>query len=350
LVYHRRKEFGEIFNRVRRSLKEVVATSGEIYIFGASGTGAMEAAVVNLLSPGEPVLVAVGGRFGERWLDLCKCFGARPEYLSVPYGESVPAAAIEQTLKSHPDITSVFTTLTETSTGALMDIKAIGAVTRKLDRLLIVDAVAGLAADECYMDDWQVDVLVGASQKALMAPPGVSFVAVNERGWQRAETARMPRFYFDLKACKKYAADGQTPWTPPINVVVALDVSLGRIVKSGMAAMYAHHRGLAQLAQEGVRKLGLSLFPKFPSCGLTVAAIPEGYDATKIVASVLEKDHLLLANGQGEMRGRIVRIGHMGAYTRQDMLMVIKAFASGCESIGLEVKKEEAVESLRKKL
>ncbi len=335
---------------MRESLKQVVATSGDIYLFGASGTGAMEAAVVNMISPEEDVLVAVCGRFGERWLDLCKRFKARPEYLSVPYGESIPPARIEEVLIKRPEITTVFTTLTETSTGAVMDVKAIGAVTRRLNRILVVDGVAGLAADECYMDDWQIDVLVGASQKALMAPPGVSFIALNGRAWERVQAARMPRFYFDLIACRKYGQDGQTPWTPPINVFVALDQSLGRITRMGMAKVYEHHRALARIMRDGISRVGLDLFPKSPSNALSVAAIPKDYDATKIVAYVLEKHSILFANGQGEMRGRIVRIGHMGAYTEQDMHMACECFARGCESIGLEARKGEPRDTVRKSL
>lgn len=350
LIYHRSKDFAALYDRVKDSLKKVVATDAEIVFFCASGTGAMEAAVVNLLSPNEDVLVAVCGRFGERWLNLCKRYGVRPQYLSVPYGESIPPEKIEELLNTHPEITTVFTTLTETSTGALLDIKRIGAVTRKLGKILVVDGIAGIAADEFYMDDWQVDVLIGASQKALMAPPGVSFLAINRRGEAKAAGSKLPRYYWDLATYKKFASDGQTPYTPAISVFFALDASLSKILKNGMDSVFKHHRKIASALRKGIEKMGLRLFARSPSSALTVIEIGSGVDATKIVASARDNHHILFANGQADLKGRIVRIGHMGEYSSQDILEAIKVFGHGCQSVGLKVDLEDAVAAVEKGL
>ncbi len=350
LVYHRAKEFAEIFNRVRKNLKLVIGTSGEIFFFCASGTGAMEAAVVNLLSPDEDVLVAVCGRFGERWLNICKRYNSRPQFLSVRYGESVEAAQIEEILTAHPEISTVFTTLTETSTGALIDIKAIGAVTRKLDKVLVVDGIAGLAADEFYMDDWNVDVVIGASQKALMSPPGIAFLAINQRGWQKVLEAKLPRFYWDLINYNKFAADGQTPYTPAINIFFTLDVCLNKIIKKGVEGVFNHHREIAGLLRNGIGQMDLKIFPRHTSNALTVIAMPEGIDGTKVVTYVKENHHILFANGQGDLRGRIIRIGHMGEYSKKDMIDALEGFARGCEFAGLKINCEEVIRTVRNKI
>ncbi len=339
LIYHRSKEFGELFTRVCQSLKQIIATDGDIFFFTSSGTGAMEAAVVNLLTPDEEVLVAICGKFGERWLRLCERYTAKPHCLSMRYGESIPPEKVEELLHAHPRITTVFTTLTETSTGALIDIKTIGTITRKLGKVLVVDGIAGLAADKFYMDEWQVDVAIGASQKAFMSPPGLSFLAINKRTWEKVEKAKLPRFYWDLTTYKKFAADGQTPYTPAINIFFALETGVNKILKRGIDAVYNHHYEIAQQLRSDVKKLNLNLFPKYPSNALTVIEMPKDVDGTRIISYVKEKYCILFANGQAELKGRIVRIGHMGEYSKEDILLAIEAFTDGCEAVGLRKKK-----------
>ncbi len=336
LVYHRSREFGELLSRIRNNLAIILGTRGEIFFFTASGTGAMEAAVVNLLSPGEEVLVAVCGKFGERWLKLSERYNLKTYYLTVNYGESIPPERIEEIIVAHPRITTVFTTLTETSTGALMDIKSIGAITRRLDKTLVVDGIAGLGADEFYMDEWNVDVVVGASQKAFMSPPGISFLAIDSRIWNRVEQARLPRFYWDLISYKKFAGEGQTPFTPAINTLFAFEIGVNKIIKKGLPQVYQHHRGLAEILRSEVKKTGLSIFPASPSNALTVIKIPDGIDGTQIVSYVKERHNILFANGQGDLRGKIVRIGHMGEYTSEDIRMAYNAFVEGCGVVGLK--------------
>jgi aspartate aminotransferase-like enzyme len=326
LVYHREASFSAIFESVRKGLQKVMLTKGEVHVFTASGTGAMEAAVVNLISPGDKVLVATCGRFGERWREMALRFGAFVDEMSRPYGESVPVGEIERRLMANDSARCVFTTLTETSTGALNDIKALGVVCHKLNRLLVVDAVAGLGADELRMDDWHVDVTVGGAQKGLAVPPGLSFLALSERAGEQVDRAKAPRFYFDLRAARKYAAKGQTSWTPAISVFYALDLSLKRLNRIGMPRYWREHAAVAEMLRRGVVDMGLSLFPQNPSNALTVIKMPSGVDGTKIVDICKKKDKILLANGQGDMRGKVVRIGHMGPVTKAEMAKVFACF------------------------
>ncbi|MBM3313726.1 alanine--glyoxylate aminotransferase family protein, partial [candidate division WOR-3 bacterium] len=327
LVYHREAAFAQLFASVCQGLRSVMLTKGEVHLLTASGTGAMEAAVSNLISPGEKVVVARAGRFGERWRELCLRFGALVDEMSWPYGESVPPEELERKLLGNDSARCVFTTLTETSTGALSDIKAFGDVCHRLNRVLIVDAVAGLAADELRMDDWRVDVVVGGCQKGLAVPPGVSFIALSERAAERVERAKAARFYFDLRIARRYAEKGQTSWTPAISIVYALDLSLKRLLRAGMDKCWKAHQAVAEMLRGRVQEMGLSLFPKHPSNALTVIKLPAGVDGVRIVDLCKTRDRILLANGQGEMRGKVVRIGHMGPVTKAEMNGVFDCFA-----------------------
>jgi aspartate aminotransferase-like enzyme len=326
LVYHREASFAAIFGSVRKGLQKVMRTKGEVHVLTASGTGAMEAAVSNLVSPGDKVLVATAGRFGERWREINLRFGAFVDELNRPYGESIPPEELERRLLANDSARCVFTTLTETSTGVLHDIKSYGDVCHRLNRILVVDAVAGLGADELRMDDWRVDVTVGGSQKGLAVPPGVSFVALSERAAERIERAKAPRYYFDLRIARRYAAKGQTSWTPAIPIIYALDLSLKRLNRSGMPKCWKAHKQIGDMLRARVARLGLELFPKNPSNALTVVSMPQGVDGAKIVDICKKRDRILLANGQGNMRGKIVRIGHMGPATKAEMARVFGCF------------------------
>jgi aspartate aminotransferase-like enzyme len=297
-----------------------------VHVLTASGTGAMEAAVVNLVSPGEKVLVATAGRFGERWREMALRFGAYVDEMSRPYGEAVPAGELERRLMGNDSARCVFTTLTETSTGVLNDIKAFGDVCHRLNRILVVDAVAGLGADELRMDDWHVDVVVGGSQKGLAVPPGLSFLALSERASERVDKAKAPRFYFDLRTARRYAVKGQTSWTPAISIFYALDLSLKRLNRIGMPAYWKEHARIADMLRKKVAAMGLQLFPQKPSNALTVIRMPEGTDGSKIVDICRTKNRILLANGQGDLRGKMVRIGHMGNVTGPEMTKVFGCF------------------------
>lgn len=326
LVYHREQAFAKLADSVRRGLQRLMMTQNSVYVLTSSGTGAMEAAVANLVSPGDKVLVAISGRFGERWRELAIRFGGYVDVLSVPYGESIPPVEVERHLLATDTVKCVFTTLTETSTGAVNDIKGFGEVCRRLNRILVVDAVAGLGADELRVDDWNVDVVVGGSQKALAVPPGLAFIGVGERAWELIQKSRGARYYFDLKAYRRYAEKGQTPWTPAISLYYALDEALARVTKKGTVSYWNVHKQNAQLVRKQVARLGLDLFPKKPSNALTVIKMPESVDGARLVELCKTRDGILFANGQGNLRGLIVRIGHMGPIPRPFLEKALRSF------------------------
>lgn len=326
LVYHREQAFAELYAQVQEKMKKVIKTKAPVYFLASSGTGAMEAAVSNLVSYHDRVLVASCGKFGQRWNEICVRYGAYIDMLSVPYGRSVPPEELERKLRTDDAARFVFTTLTETSTGAVNDIKTFGAICRRNNRILIVDAIAGLGADKFMMDEWNVDVVCGASQKAFSCPPGLAFIAINERAWEIIPKARSPRYYFDLKLYKQFAEKGQTPWTPAISLFFALDCALDRILKTGIEKMWQKHRVLAETLRAKVSKLGLEFMPEHPSNALTVIRMPQGIDGSAIVDIVKKKHKILLANGQAELRGKMVRIGHMGAIGKSDLNKAFTVF------------------------
>ncbi|MGQ9707423.1 MAG: pyridoxal-phosphate-dependent aminotransferase family protein [bacterium] len=327
LVYHREASFGIIQGSVVKGLQQIFLTSRPIYILTASGTGAMEAAVANLINPNERVVVVHAGKFGERWRELAIRFGGYVDELSRPYGETIPPEELERKLKSNDAARCVFATLTETSTGVTHDIKSFAEICHRLNRILIVDAIAGLGIDELQMDAWQIDVVIGGSQKCLAVPPGLSFIALSERAWEVVEKNRNIRFYFDLRLYKKFAEKGQTPWTPAISIYYALDFALRKLNRRGIKRNWQEKAQIANLVRHQVKQLGLDIFPQRPSNALTVIRMPEGVDGTKIVEHCKKQHRVLLANGQAELRGKVVRIGHMGPVTKTEMKMVMGYFA-----------------------
>jgi len=327
LVYHREASFSTLYKSVTKGLQNVMMTKNEVFVLTASGTGAMEAAVCNMVNPGDKVLVATAGKFGERWRELALRYGAYVDELSRPYGDSIPPEELERRLLANDSARCVFTTLTETSTGVLHDIKAFGEICHRLNRYLIVDAIAGIGADELRTDDWRCDVVVGGSQKGVAVPPGLSFITLSQRAWERCEKVKGTRYYFDLRAAKRFADKGQTPWTPAISVFYALDLGLKKLNRIGMPRNWKQHKLIADALRKKVNGLGLELFPKRPSNSLTVIRMPDGVDGTAVVDMVKTRNKVLLANGQAEMRGKVVRIGHMGPCTQSEMSRVFGLFA-----------------------
>jgi len=325
LVYHREDAFVKLYESVRKGLKKLLQTKSEVHVLTSSGTGAMEAAVCNLVGPGDKALVLTAGRFGERWREMAIRFGAYAETLARPYGEAIPPVEVERALLANDGAKCVFATLTETSTGVLSDIRAYGEICRRLNRVLVVDGVAGIGADEFRMDDWKVDCAVGGSQKALAMPPGLSYISVNERAWELVEKTKRTRFYFDLRSCRKYAARGQTPWTPAISLVYVMDMVLKRVNQSGVQKSWREHKAMAEYVRAQVGKLGLTFFPQRPSNALTVINMPPGVDGAELVLAC-KKDRMLFANGQGDLKGKIVRIGHMGPVKKSDMAKALAVF------------------------
>ena len=342
LIYHREAKFSELFHATIKELKGVFVTNERLFILTASGTGAMEAAVSNLISRNDRALVAICGKFGERWRELLYRYGAYVRSLVAPYGESIPAEELERKLKTDDSIKFVFTTLTETSTGALLDIENYGKICKSLNRLLIVDGIAGIGADEFRMDEYNVSVAVGASQKALFTQPGLSFLACNEKAWEVIKNNRSPRYYFDLLLYKHFAEKGQTPWTPAISLFYGLYRALQTVNKKGINNVWKEHKAIAEYTRKEIIKMGLEIFPKNPSNALTVIKMPKDIDGTEIVEHVKKRYNLLFSNGQAEMRGKIVRIGHMGYVKKSDIVKALNAFKAGYKKVAKSERSSKA--------
>ncbi len=329
IIHHRSPEYCAIFTRVLRGLQAVMQTDQPVYLFTSSGTGGMEAAVCNLVSPGDRVAVIVGGTWGERWRRLCEAFGAEVTVIPVAYGEAVDPAQVEQALHERPDLTAVFATLCETSTGVTHDVEAIGSIVGRTDAVLVVDAVSGLLADPCWSDAWGIDVLLGGSQKALMVPPGLAFLGISRKAWRLVERSTSPRFYFDLRSYRLAAAEGNAPFTSGVPLVVALDEALRLIIARGIAPTLERCRLMAEAARAGVEAMGLTIFAKRPSSALTAAALPAGVDGTALIRQIRARYQVYVADGQGALAGTMVRIAHMGAIGPWDLITGLTALELG---------------------
>ncbi|MDH4210650.1 MAG: alanine--glyoxylate aminotransferase family protein [candidate division WOR-3 bacterium] len=332
LLYHRENAFGELYNAVTENLKKILFAQGcDIFIFTASGTGAMEAACCNLLSRKDRPIVAISGKFGERWLELCNTYGLDPIVIRAEYGKSIEPHQIEEALGNVPKSTVILTTLTETSTGALNDIRQFGEISTKHDAYLVVDGVAGLGADYCPQDEWHIDALVGASQKAFMAPPGIAFVSLSKRALERANGSDLPKYYFNIRTYEKFRSKNQTPFTPAITILCGLNKGLNMIIDKGLENNFKKHKDIAGYVRKRVSEIGFELMPENPSNALTVMKMPPGKDSTAIINEIKEQHGILFANGQADLRGTIIRIGHMGNYSIEKLrgaLDVLEAVVS----------------------
>ena len=320
IFHHRTPRYRKIFGDVSERLKKVFMTSNPVYTFAGSGSLAMEAALVNCHSAGDKVLVVENGKFAERFTAIAKAFGLVPISLKVPYGEAVEPKQIEEILKKDPDIKAVCVQLCETSTAGLSDIKTIGEIVAKTNALLIVDAISGLGADRLETDNWHVDLVIAGSQKALMLPPGLAFLSVSEKAKARMATSKLPRFYYDLKHYEKSLKDSDTPWTPALTLVIGLQKSLDLIEKEGLENVFKRCAANAVFTRESLQKMGLRLFSKAASSTVTAACLPEGVDGEKLCQVMRDEKGIAMAGGHGDqMKGKVVRICHMGAITKQDI-------------------------------
>lgn len=326
IIHHRHVEFTELFSRVHQNLQYLFQTAGDVITLTSSGTGAMEAAVANIHSAGEKALFVNGGKFGERWGELLSVYGVEPVEISVPWGESVRPEVIEKALKEHPSISAVYLTHSETSTGAATDVQAIARVVRRTSSALtVVDGITAVGAMELRMKDWDIDIVITGSQKGLMIPPGLAFLAVSDRAWERMKSSKLPKFYFDLHAARKALQSNDTPWTPAISLVLGVDTALSMIRKETLEKVWERHARLAASLRAAADALGLQILAKNPSNALTALRIPDTVDAKKF-ASVLKNTYgITAAGGQGALAGKIVRISHLGYYDELDMISVISA-------------------------
>ena len=342
IIHHRAPEYEALFAEVRRDLRQLFQCQNEVLMFAASGTGAMEGAVVNTLSPGDPVVVVRGGKFGERWAEICEAYGVRVLPVDVPYGKSVDPAAVSAALQSQPGIQAVFATHSETSTGAVHDIQALAAIVRETPALLVVDAITSLGVMDLPMDAWGVDILVAGSQKALMLPPGLAFAALSDRAWAAVPGARLPKYYFNFAAERKAIEKNQSAYPPAVSLVVGLQESLRLILAEGLPNVFARHDRLARATRAGVQALGLTLFAEHPGAACTAVKAPAGIDGGAIVKG-FRKRGITIAGGQGSMKGKIIRIAHMGYVDGFDVLTALGALELTLADLGYPVKLGEGV-------
>lgn len=331
-AHHRTADFKALFQRVLADMKEFVGTKNDVLVLACSGTGVMEAAVSNLTSPHDSVLVLTAGKFGERWSGLSKGFGCRVQELSVPYGETFSLDDIRARLGS--DTRAVFVQATESSTGVRHDIEGIAKIVRHHgdQTLLVVDAITGLGTTHLDVDGWGIDCIIGGSQKALMMPPGLAYCAVSERAWKRMDSTTSPRYYFDLRKERKSAAKGETAYTPATSLFAALGAALEFIRNMGDGNLARGREQLvnnaelcAAMTRAGAQALGLKLYASRPAAALTAIAAPDGIDSGKVVKEFRESFDAVVANGQGEMKGKIFRIAHIGYYDYLDTIGVLAA-------------------------
>ena len=327
MINHRGGEFGKILNSITGKLKQVFQTKGDVFVLTGSGTGGLEAAVVNTLSPGDKVLSLANGFFGDRFADLAKEYGAEVIRLNFEWGKPVSLDATEKALKANGNIKAVLVTHNETSTGVTNDIKEISTVVKKFDKLLFVDAISSLGCINLPTDNWNCDIVVTASQKGFMVPPGLAMVSVNEKAWQAHAKAKMPRYYWDFSKAKDFLQKGQTPWTPAVSIFFALDVTLDLMLREGLDNIFARHARVAQTARNGIKSLGLSLFPdeKYASNTVTAVNAADRIDVSQLTKILREEYEVIIAGGQEKLSGKIFRIGHLGLVYEKDIKSVLEA-------------------------
>jgi aspartate aminotransferase-like enzyme len=335
IIHHRTPQFQAVLREASEGLKYVFQTKNDVFILTSSGTGAMEAAVANLLSPGDTAITVQGGKFGERWTELCASYGVTAEVIDVEWGKAVDPKEIEKRLRANSKIKAVFTTLCETSTGVACDIEAIGKAVKDTDAVLVVDAISGLGAIPLLTDAWGVDVCVSGSQKGLMLPPGLAFISVSEKAWAKVKEAKCPRYYFDLKAAKKAADSTDTPFTPAISLVIALAESLKMMRQDGMETIFARHKKMADSTRAAMKALGLELFaPTAASDVVTAVKVPAGIDGEKLVKTMRDTYGVTIAGGQSELKGKVFRIAHMGFIEEFDIIVGIACLEKVLQQMG----------------
>lgn len=327
MMNHRGPEFGEILNSITGKLKRAFQTKGDVFVLTASGTAGLEAAVVNTLSPGDKVVSLANGVFAERFADIAGEYGAEVTRLSFEWGKPIQVDAVEKRLKADGNVRAILATHNETSTGMTNDIREIGHIAKRFDKLLLVDAISSLGCINLPADDWNCDVVVTASQKGWMVPPGLAMVSVSEKAWQAHAKAKMPRYYLDFGKAKDYLGKGQTPWTPAVSIFFALDVTLDLMLREGLDKIFARHARVARTARDGIKSLGLSLFPdeKYASNTVTAVNAADQIDVPKLIQVLREEYDVVLAGGQQKLSGKIFRIGHLGLVYEKDMKSVLGA-------------------------
>ena len=334
LVYHRGPDFPELLEGLVRDLKRIFPTSDDALILSCSGTGAMEAGIVNCLSRGDRVLVISAGQFGEKWVDLCRAYGVDVQVLEFPWGEPADPSQIKKVLEENPDTRAVLATQSETSTGVLHDIGAMGEVVGETDALFLVDGVSSLVAHPLPTTEWGVDIAVTASQKGLMLPPGMAVITVSSRAWAAAGRSDLPKAYLELDRYRRALSEGRGPATLPVTLMTGLRASLDMMLEQGMEAIWRQHALQAKSVRQAAIALGLSCFAKCPSNALTAIRLPEVVDGLALMESMRTDFGVVVGGGLGDLRGKIIRISNLGYVDDLDILTAISALELGLEKIG----------------
>ncbi len=335
MIHHRNPLFEAIMQEVRDDLKYVFGTKNEVLLFTSSGTGAMESAVTNVLSPGDRAICIRSGKFGERWTEICEAYGVEPINIDVPWGDILDPALVEKTLKAHGDAKAVYMQATETSTGALFPVRAVADIVKNYPHtLMVVDGITGVGIFELPADAWNIDVLVGGSQKALMLPPGLAFASVSHKAWEFNKTSKLPKFYFNWAKERSNLEKNQTNFTPAISLITGLRESLRMIRQEGLENVYRRIDVLARATREGACALGLKIFAKSPSPAVTAIVSPEGIDGQAVYKTLWKKYGVTGAGGQDQLKGKVFRIATLGYADRYDVITAIAALEFTLRDLG----------------
>jgi aspartate aminotransferase-like enzyme len=337
MIHHRTPQFNKVFEEARRGLKILFETKNDVIMLASSGTGAMEAAVSNLFSPGDKVLVINGGKFGERWLNIANAFGLNPVEIKVEWGKPVKVAEVEKQLKAQPDVQGVLIQASETSTTTLHPVREIGNLTRN-GPLFLVDGVTAVGVLPVPVDAWGIDALVTGSQKALMLPPGLGFIALSDRAWEKTQKAKLPRFYFDLNLERKNQKKGSGAFTPAVSLIFGLRASLDMMAREGLDRVYARHERMARATRAAATAMGLKLLaPQSPSPAATGVILPDGMDADKVLDYLRDSMGITFAEGQDQLKGKVIRIAHVGYMGAFDVITAIAGLEMALRKFGAEV-------------
>ncbi len=351
IIHHRTPVYVELFKKVNENLKKIFRTKNDVFVLTSSGTGAMESAIVNTLSPDDTVLVIKSGKFGERWGKICEAYGIKPIIIDVEWGKAVSLIDVKKHLEQNKEIKAVFTTLCETSTGVTTDIKALGEVVKNTEAILVVDAISGLGAEDFYTDDWNVDVAITGSQKALMLPPGLAFISLSDKAKKLTEKSKLPKFYWSLKKAKKSLEDGETPFTPAISLIIGLNKALEMILAEGLENVIKRHEKLARATRLAIQAMGLELFaPLTPSNAVTPVKVPDNIDAGVFIKKLKSKYGVTIIGGQDHLKGKIFRIAHLGYMDGFDILIAISAMEMVLAEMGYKLELGKGVGAAQKVL
>ncbi|MBF0608260.1 MAG: alanine--glyoxylate aminotransferase family protein [Candidatus Magnetobacterium sp. LHC-1] len=336
MIHHRAPDFVPVLDAAKNGLKRLFQTQNDVLILCSTGTGGMVASVNNFFNKNDKVVVIDGGKFGERWTKICKAYGLDVREIKVDWGYSVRPEAVEELLKKEGNIKGVFVQVTETSTGVNHDVEALAKIVGRYDdTILVVDAISALVAHDIRTDAWGIDIMVGGSQKGLMLPPGLAFVSVSEKAWKKAESSKLERFYFNLKAERKKLQENQTNFTSAVTLIIGLNEAIKLLEQEGLANVFARHTRLAHATREGVKALGLNLFAReLPSNSVTAVEAPAGVDGQKIYKVLRENYGVTTAGGQDQVKGKIFRIAHLGYADRFDVIVAISALEMTLKTLG----------------